>query len=111
MLCTGDFRYSPALHDHLSAKRVDKVFLDNTFLYPLCTFPPRNAAMAKLIEDLRAYPKNVDVHVALDNVGKEVVLIGLARAFNVRIYADPERMEGRSKQTTPLSNQESARGH
>lgn len=103
VLHTGDFRFSrllhreqcPALAGLLARRRLDKLFLDNTYCVPFFSFPPTSEATAEavaLVERLllaatleRPSPRRLRLVVGLDSVGKEPLLVALALRFGVRV--------------------------
>lgn len=94
---TGDFRYHPNMLVALSKlQQIDRIYLDNTFLDKTCE------AHDLLLEEeaidciefiVNKHRTNTVVLVAIDQVGKEILLCLLALRFKTRIYLPPPRWE------------------
>jgi hypothetical protein len=92
---TGDFRVNENIISTLSKlKQVDRIYLDNTFLDRKC------GAYDLLLEDeavdeiehiVSRHSKDTVVIVAVAQVGKEELLIKLARRYNCQVYLPPAR--------------------
>lgn len=110
VLHTGDFRFSrrlhreqcPALAGLLARRRLDKLFLDNTYCAPFFCFPVTSVATAEavaLVERLllaasleAPLPSSLRLVVGLDSVGKEPLLVALALRFGVRVGLATRRL-------------------
>nr|XP_002730478.1 PREDICTED: uncharacterized protein LOC100372601 [Saccoglossus kowalevskii] len=93
VLYTGDFRYTsdmflnPPLCKHLC---VDVLYLDNTYNNPNCLFPSREECTAKIIEIIQSHPQH-DVKLGMHTLGKENLLVDIARAVQEWIVVSPSR--------------------
>ncbi|KAI4383291.1 hypothetical protein MLD38_009147 [Melastoma candidum] len=102
VLCTGDFRWEltgedaveprEALLRALNGRRVDTVYLDNTYCHPSHDFPARLVAAEKVIDIILSHP-NHDVIIGIDSLGKEDLLVYIAQKLNVKIWVWPERLQ------------------
>ena len=99
ILYCGDFRFrpemltaSPALKIVLNREDLDELYLDNTFFYPTCNFPPRCEMVEKVMNILTKHP-NHRVYIGLRKLGKEQVLVEIAKRLNERICITPEKLE------------------
>ncbi|KAL9651085.1 hypothetical protein ABK040_002802 [Willaertia magna] len=95
ILHTGDFRYDPRiLKSHcLQDKKIDHLYLDDTFLDPIYDFPSRQEAGQQVIEIVKSLPDNYLILIAVDTLGKEELLVALAMTFNTLIVVPEERIE------------------
>lgn len=114
VLHTGDFRFHPRMLDHPllvpqekrnrmqnpdSAKDdgraitvdVDYLHLDNTFANPEYDFPSREEAYLGLKDIVQKHPK-YRVMLFSYNLGKEEVMLNLAKDFETLIVVDEDRM-------------------
>ncbi|KAK7272987.1 hypothetical protein RIF29_14032 [Crotalaria pallida] len=98
---TGDFRFcksmilEPSLAAFIGA---DAVFLDTTYCNPKFVFPSQQESVeyvADVVEKVRAEFHDNDVLflVATYVIGKEKILLELARRFNKKIHVDARKME------------------
>ncbi|MCO5572258.1 hypothetical protein L7F22_026011 [Adiantum nelumboides] len=102
ILHTGDFRWesgSPELEtmkkcidSAIGGSRVNLVHLDNTFCNPQFYFPPRYAA-AQQVVDIITNHKGFDILIGIDMLGKEELLIFVAKTLNTKIWVWPQRMQ------------------
>ena len=99
LLYCGDFRYSPemlrsspALNIVLKREDLDELYLDNTFFYPTCDFPPRHEVIEKIMSILEKHP-NHRVYIGLRKLGKEQVLVEIAKRLDERILVTKEKFE------------------
>ena len=92
VLCTGDFRYDATQHGWLGERQIHHVYLDNTYLDPGCVFPPRVNVADHIVASLqkRLYSR---VYIALDSIGKELLLAAVATKMGVQIYVPPHRLD------------------
>lgn len=95
ILYTGDFRYSgPMLNDiklhSLCTANIDVLYLDNTFCDPRCIFPSREDAIVEILRIVRTYP-DAQVKIGLRHLGKEQMLVVLARSLSEHIGVSEER--------------------
>ena len=95
ILYTGDFRYSGpmlndiTLHSKCSAN-IDVLFLDNTFCDARCIFPTRENALVEILRVIRSYP-DAQIKIGLRNLGKEEMLVAIARGVGEWIGVSQER--------------------
>ncbi|XP_072269558.1 5' exonuclease Apollo [Pyxicephalus adspersus] len=93
ILYTGDFRYSPLMLQYpLKNKKIDVLYLDNTNCDPEHKLPSREEA-TKQIEDIIAKHPEHDIVIGLYSIGKESLLVSLAKTFNSWVVVSPQRME------------------
>lgn len=95
ILYTGDFRYSHSLNCEASFTRVcsstvDKLFLDNTFCSPRCNFPSREKAMGEMLSIISEHADH-RIMIGLRKLGKESLLVAIAKYFRTRIFVTEER--------------------
>jgi len=95
ILYTGDFRYSgPMLNDvnlySLCSADIDVLYLDNTFCDARCIFPSRENAVVEMLDIIRSYP-DAQIKIGLTNLGKEEMLVALARGIDEWIGVSQER--------------------
>lgn len=90
ILCTGDFRYSKELHDPLASYEIDRVFLDNTYLYNQYECPPRTEATQLMLRIIRQHPRH-KVYIGLTNIGKEALLEAIYTEFGEVVKVSNER--------------------
>lgn len=95
ILYTGDFRYSGAmLYDiqlnSLCNGNVDVLYLDNTFCDSRCIFPSREEAIIEIMRIIRSYP-DAEIKIGLRNLGKEQMLVNIARSIGEWIGVSRER--------------------
>jgi len=95
ILYTGDFRYEECMLvrgplNELKLNPVDVLYIDNTFCSPKCSLPSRREAKRQTINIIKQHPGK-RVVFGLRGLGKEDVLISLAKCFNVRITVAEER--------------------
>uniref|UniRef100_A0A0E0FRC8 DNA ligase n=1 Tax=Oryza nivara TaxID=4536 RepID=A0A0E0FRC8_ORYNI len=100
---TGDFRFSqsmitePNLLEFIGA---DAVFLDTTYCNPKFTFPPQKESLEYVVnsikrvkEESRASGERVLCLIATYVVGKERILLEIARRCGCKIHVDSRKME------------------
>ena len=97
ILYTGDFRYAgPMLYDttldSLCGSNVDVLYLDNTFCDPRCVFPPREDAVVEMLRIIKSHP-DARIKIGLRSLGKEVILVALARGTDEWIGVSKERFD------------------
>ncbi|XP_019618438.1 PREDICTED: 5' exonuclease Apollo-like [Branchiostoma belcheri] len=92
---TGDFRYSPEMFDHeVLANRppVDVLYLDNTYCSPECAFPSRTQATQMIKDIISRHPEH-DIILGMTMLGKEDLLVDLAKTFQTWVVVSPQRLE------------------
>ncbi|PAN29161.2 hypothetical protein PAHAL_5G202700 [Panicum hallii] len=100
---TGDFRYTESMtHDPnlLEFVRADTVFLDTTYCNPKFTFPSQDEsvdyvvnAIKRVKEESSAAGERVLCLIATYGVGKERILLEVARRCGCSIHVDSRKME------------------
>ncbi len=93
-LFTGDFRYDVPSSIHstlisLGSPRIDNLIVDNTYSMPSYDFPSRKDAWMALKTCLRLYPDDTIFYVALDNLGKEELLVRMAKLLRSHVFTSP----------------------
>ena len=94
ILYTGDFRHCEriATHSAINRRVFDVLYLDNTYCDPNCIFPSRTEATIKILEIIRRHSEH-NVVLGLHNLGKEMLVHTIAKAFRTWIGVDPSRRE------------------
>ncbi|XAR68060.1 hypothetical protein NMG60_11003058 [Bertholletia excelsa] len=102
MLYTGDFRWEPTseranmgrrmLLNALVNHKVDLLYLDNTYCNPSYSFPSREVAAQKVVDVIASYPDH-DIIIGIDSLGKEDLLLHIARVLKIKIWVWPERLQ------------------
>lgn len=95
ILYTGDFRYSSCLNYEMSFSLVyesviDELHLDNTFCSSKCCFPSREKSMDEILGIITNHPDH-RVMIALRKLGKESLLVTIAKCLQLRIYVSERR--------------------
>ena len=94
VLHTGDFRYSPemlaALKSHLGTEPLDLAFVDNTYVLTNREVLTMKSAVSEMVDIVRSSIRNHDeqvtrVYVGLHKIGKENMLIELAKLLDIRV--------------------------
>ena len=99
ILSTGDFRYAANMFEDtvLENKQVDICYLDNTYLNSTYTnIPLRNEATEELIQLIKVKIKNnsnILFAIIMKNLGKEDMLIQIAKTFDTKILISTKRFE------------------
>ncbi|KAF0972931.1 hypothetical protein FDP41_008783 [Naegleria fowleri] len=95
VLFTGDFRYDPRILQApcFKDKKIDHLYLDDTFLDPVYDFPTRQEAGQEIIQIIKSLPEDTRILLAVDHLGKEELLIALAQTFKTLIVVPEERLE------------------
>ncbi|KAG8429678.1 hypothetical protein GDO86_003961 [Hymenochirus boettgeri] len=95
ILYTGDFRYSsnmlryPPLNNR---KAIDVLYLDNTNCDPVQNLPSRQEATNQIKEIIKDHPGH-DIVIGIYNIGKESLLVDLAKTFKTWVVVSPQRLE------------------
>ncbi|XP_078500547.1 5' exonuclease Apollo-like isoform X2 [Lissotriton helveticus] len=95
ILYTGDFRYSPDMLEQPplnNMKKIDVLYLDNTNCNPNLKLPSRQQATGQIKAIISSHPEH-NVVIGLYSIGKESLLIELARCFRTWIVVSPQRLE------------------
>ncbi|XP_018102080.1 5' exonuclease Apollo isoform X2 [Xenopus laevis] len=95
ILYTGDFRYSPSMlcYPPLSnKKKIDVLYLDNTNCDPEQKLPSRLEATNMIKEIIEKYPYH-DIVIGVYNIGKESLLVDLAKTFKTWVVVSAQRLE------------------
>lgn len=97
ILHTGDFRYKPDILNHPSLRdssnsliSIDHLFLDNTFGKEDFNFPPADQCTSDIIEIIQSHPDS-DIWIANDALGKEELLLTLAKYFKTLVVVSQVR--------------------
>ncbi|XP_047336520.1 5' exonuclease Apollo-like [Impatiens glandulifera] len=102
MLYTGDFRWESnseravigrsMLLGALKNDKLDIIYMDNTYCHPSYTFPSREVAAKEVVDIIAAHPEH-DVVIAIDTLGKEELLLHIAKTLDIKIWVWPERLQ------------------
>ena len=97
ILYTGDFRFHPGMisGSPLTNVEVDTLLLDNTYLDPRFNFPSQTEALQQILSQLAALPDlgNYTILVGIDSLGKEQLLVDLAKHFRTKVEVPHARYE------------------
>lgn len=96
ILYTGDFRYSGPMQNDINLHilcraTVDVLYIDNTFCDPRCIFPSREDAVVEILRVIRSHP-DARIKIGLRNLGKEEMLVAVARGISEWIGVTQERL-------------------
>ena len=75
---------------------MDVLYLDNTFLKKKFDFPPKHRALNLAIEHIQNLldaNQHTRIFIALDSIGKEEVVVAIARHFETYAVVDEQRYE------------------
>ncbi|XP_066481638.1 5' exonuclease Apollo isoform X2 [Tiliqua scincoides] len=95
ILYTGDFRYTPSMKQEpalKNSKLIKILYLDNTNCHPETDIPSQQKATEQIKELIRAHPYHL-VKIGTYKLGKESLLVDLAREFNTWIVVNPSKLE------------------
>ncbi|KAM8976245.1 5' exonuclease Apollo [Pelodytes ibericus] len=95
ILYTGDFRYSTYMLDCpplQNQKIINTLYLDNTNCDPDRKLPSREEATNQIKEIIEKHPEH-DIFIGLYNMGKETLLVDLAKTFKSWVVVSPQRLE------------------
>ncbi|XP_063301123.1 5' exonuclease Apollo-like [Pelobates fuscus] len=95
ILCTGDFRYSPSMLNCpplQNKKTIDVLYLDNTNCNPAQKLPSRKEATDQIKEIIEKHPEH-NIVIGLYTIGKESLLVDLAKYFKTWVVVTPQRLE------------------
>lgn len=89
VLHTGDFRFNgPTMLKNLGNHTFDNVFLDNTFSNPDEDFLMQHKSYRELVRKITTIlfdDSNAKIQIYCYTLGKEEILMGLARHFRTKI--------------------------
>ncbi|NXK17144.1 DCR1B exonuclease, partial [Arenaria interpres] len=93
-LLAGDFRYASAMQGEpaLRGRHIDRLYLDNTHCHPQRPLPSRQHATRQAACLIRAHPQH-HVVIGVYSLGKEALLVDLAREFRTWVVVSPWRLE------------------
>ncbi|KAF8043184.1 hypothetical protein BT93_A1505 [Corymbia citriodora subsp. variegata] len=102
LLYTGDFRWEMTsekanrsrdmLVKALNGSRVNTLYLDNTYCNPSYSFPSRRDAAQQVVDIIASHPEH-HVIIGIDTLGKEDLLVHIARVLKIKIWVWPERLQ------------------
>uniref|UniRef100_A0A8C5M255 5' exonuclease Apollo n=1 Tax=Leptobrachium leishanense TaxID=445787 RepID=A0A8C5M255_9ANUR len=95
ILYTGDFRYSPSMLNYPplhNKKTIDVLYLDNTNCDPDQKLPSREEATNQIKEIIEDHPCH-DIVIGLYFLGKESLVVDLAKHFKSWVVVNPQRLE------------------
>ncbi|KAK1388949.1 5' exonuclease Apollo [Heracleum sosnowskyi] len=102
MLYTGDFRWERTskkaqfgknmLLNALRDKKIDNLYLDNTYCNPSFMFPSREVAAQQVVDIIASNPDH-DIIIGIDSLGKEELLLNISRVLKTKIWVWPERLQ------------------
>ncbi|XP_054722788.1 5' exonuclease Apollo-like [Uloborus diversus] len=94
ILYTADFRYKPEIFDGFELPPIDVLYLDNTYCSPKCVFPSREDATEKILSQVHVCLVQSDrIFLGLDNLGKEDLLLQIAKETHSKICIKSNRKE------------------
>ena len=89
ILHTGDFRYDNNVREdlrrQLNTERIDLAFVDNTYADSDRTLLQEAEAVSNVLSIIRRQPKGTRIYIGIFKIGKEEILIAIARALRTRI--------------------------
>ncbi|KAJ4839656.1 hypothetical protein Tsubulata_026449 [Turnera subulata] len=101
-LYTGDFRWESECERAITGRKmlleaikehpVTMLYLDNTYCNPSYDFPSRDFAARQIVDIITSHPEH-DVIIGIDTLGKEDLLLYIARVLNIKIWVWPERLQ------------------
>ncbi|CAN2391491.1 telomeric loop formation [Pristimantis euphronides] len=94
ILYTGDFRYDSSMLacPPLRNLKVDVLYLDNTNCDPAQRLPSREEATEQIKELIEKHPYH-DIVIGLYSIGKESLLVELAKTFQSWVTVSQQRLE------------------
>ncbi|KAK4326663.1 hypothetical protein Pmani_002822 [Petrolisthes manimaculis] len=98
ILYSGDMRWypelveDPVLREVVVSRQLDRLYLDNTFSAPYCTFPSRQKAKQELFTIIDSFPDHI-IKVGIRELGREDLLESVARRFQERILVTQSKFE------------------
>lgn len=96
ILHTGDFRAEPSVIESARPYApIDNLYIDCTFATSGLTLPPRSVCTQFVIERIKAHmTPNMVVMIGTYTIGKEDLVLDVAQALGVKVYAPPKRLDG-----------------
>jgi mRNA degradation ribonuclease J1/J2 len=92
-LFTGDFRYDKSFENYQDFLRdVNTAYIDNTYLDPAYNFPSAQESIEKVLDVISKYLSKKRIIIASYNIGKEKILISVAKEFGIKLYTPPEKL-------------------
>jgi hypothetical protein len=98
----GDMRFCPSMTEEprLQSARVDRLFLDTTYAHPRHSFVPQEEAISAIVSAVREKLKEEEEEqgkrwvflFGAYSIGKERVLLAVARATGLRVYCSERRL-------------------
>jgi DNA cross-link repair 1B protein len=104
---TGDFRFDeymfqensvlyPNLENYAIGKipksiHIDELWLDNTYCDPIFRFPKRDQCVKDIVKIIEENLPNLDVHIGTYTLGKEEILVEVAKKFETKVVVNYER--------------------
>ena len=92
VLHTGDFRYSPemlaSLKSHLGTEPLDLAFVDNTYALTDREILTERSTVSEMLDIVKSSMRNnvkTRVYVGLHKIGKENIMVELAKSLGTRI--------------------------
>ncbi|KAK4797039.1 hypothetical protein SAY86_029365 [Trapa natans] len=102
LLYTGDFRWEAMsekanksriiLKSAINGSKLDILYLDNTYCHPSYAFPSRLCAAQQVVNIIVSHPEH-DIIIAIDNLGKEELLVHISQTLDIKIWVWPERLQ------------------
>lgn len=96
ILYTADFKYTPSIFTSPGLEgplSIDVLYLDNTYNDPGCTWKTTEDSLEKIEEIISPIVDDANIVIALHNLGKEELLVHIARKFQRWIVVTPNRFE------------------
>lgn len=93
-LHVGDFRAHPSMESYPQLRYVDKLYLDTTYCDPSYDFPSQEDVVNKVVQTVGNHlAKNEFTLIVCGTytIGKEKVFMGIAEAFNFKIWAAADK--------------------
>ncbi|PKI37974.1 hypothetical protein CRG98_041647 [Punica granatum] len=95
LLYTGDFRWEASIEKAYTSKiillnaikgsKLEVLYLDNTYCHPSYAFPSRVDAAKQVVDIIISHPEH-DIIIAIDNLGKEELLLYISRMLKIKGY-------------------------
>jgi DNA cross-link repair 1B protein len=93
-LHTGDFRYDSKMLEIeiLKNKKIDVLYLDDTFSEKCYNFKTRKEAGEEILEICKKQSEETRIFITTDTLGKEELLLAVAMSLKSMIVCDEERL-------------------